>query len=178
MPVQMTLNIVTQVLCIITLALAITALLPQIKLGLVFLRDLVLWALLFGFLAMVGFFGWIRLHEIRTGERQVASPVLEIPRIPDEALNETLTSKPSQVEQLSTEPYVPPLDITKTTTQRLRSNPRSNPQLENSFRANRSANAMRHETSTRGRAAYRSDSQRIRPVRYDMRYVDRRITSR
>jgi|GEM_PF-3955741 len=183
MPVQMSLNIVTQVLCIITLALAITALLPQIKLGLVFLRDLVLWALLFGFLAVVGFFGWIRLHEIRTGERQVASPVLEIPRIPDEALNETQTSNVSQqVEPLSTEPYVPPLDITSIPRQsRSTSQPnsRSNqPPPSNGFRANRSANSMRLVPRSRSRTAPRSDLQRVQAVRYDRRYVDIRTTAR
>lgn len=63
MSVQSGLNIVTLVMCIITLAMATAALMPQIKLGLVILRDGLLWATLLGVVGFVGFVGWSRLLE-------------------------------------------------------------------------------------------------------------------
>lgn len=65
MTVQFGLNIVTLVMCIITLTMATAALMPQIKMGMVILRDGVLWALLLGIVGFVGFIGWTRLHEKR-----------------------------------------------------------------------------------------------------------------
>lgn len=72
MSVQVGLNLVTLVMCIITLAMATAALMPQIKAGLVLLRDLVLWGILVGVLVMVGFVGWMRLIEIRRERQQTA----------------------------------------------------------------------------------------------------------
>lgn len=66
MPLQVVLNIVTLVMCIITLSVATAALLPQIKAGLVLLRDLLLWTSLAGFLGFVGIYGWARLVEIKS----------------------------------------------------------------------------------------------------------------
>lgn len=69
MTVQFGLNIVTLVMCIITLTMATAALMPQIKMGMVILRDGLLWALLLGIVGFVGFVGWTRLHEKRSGEK-------------------------------------------------------------------------------------------------------------
>lgn len=187
MPVQTSLNIVTLVMCIITLAMATTALLPQIKMGLVFLRDLVLWSVLFGFLAVVGFFGWIRLHEIRNGERETASPVLELPIVPEEAVNETETSITSIREPIPVERYLPPLDITKTSAHRLpedvrADSSRADPQPSNRIRANRSPPSSTRRTSVR--PVYRTDGNRsarswpLRPIFYEKRYPSGAITSR
>lgn len=72
MSVQVGLNLVTLVMCIITLAMATAALMPQIKAGLVLLRDLALWGILVGVLVMVGFVGWVRLIEVRRERQQTA----------------------------------------------------------------------------------------------------------
>jgi hypothetical protein len=70
MNIQFGLNIVTLVMCIITLTMATAALMPQIKMGLVILRDGLLWSILLGIVCFVGFIGWTRLHEVRLERSQ------------------------------------------------------------------------------------------------------------
>jgi len=67
MSVYTGLNVVTLVMCIITLAMATAALMPQIKLGLLILRDGLLWATLLGIVGFVGFVGWSKFIETRQG---------------------------------------------------------------------------------------------------------------
>ena len=63
--IQNGLNLVTLVMCIVTLTLATAALMPQLKQGLLMVRDGLLWALLIGVVGVVGFVGWGRLYEVR-----------------------------------------------------------------------------------------------------------------
>ena len=65
MDIQFNLNIVTLLMCVITLAMAIAALMPQIKTALGLLRDGLMWATLFGVIGFVGFVGWVRFAEAR-----------------------------------------------------------------------------------------------------------------
>jgi hypothetical protein len=57
------LNVVTLVMCILTLSMATAALLPQIKQGLLLLRDGVLWTLLVSVVALTAYVGWSRFSE-------------------------------------------------------------------------------------------------------------------
>lgn len=63
--IQNGLNLVTLVMCIVTLTLATAALMPQLKQGLIMIRDGLLWALLIGVVGVVGLVGWGRLYEVR-----------------------------------------------------------------------------------------------------------------
>ncbi len=63
MTIPESLNVVTLIMCVVTLTIASLALIPQIKLGLTILRDSVLWAVLFGIVIAVGVMGWMRLVE-------------------------------------------------------------------------------------------------------------------
>ncbi len=79
MPLYIGLNVVTLVMCIVTLTMAVAALMPQIKQGLQLLRDGLLWALLLGIIAFVGFIGWGRLFELRHQTTQATEdPLAEI----------------------------------------------------------------------------------------------------
>lgn len=64
-PFYVGLNVVTLIMCILTLTMATAALMPQLKYGLVLLRDGLLWTILLGVLLTVAFIGWSRLHEAR-----------------------------------------------------------------------------------------------------------------
>ena len=89
MPLYVGLHIVTLVMCVVTLTLAVAALMPQLKLGLMLLRDGLLWALLLVIIAFVGFVGWGRLFELRNPDMS---------QRPDTSLGEVfdfgLTSEP------------------------------------------------------------------------------------
>lgn len=98
MPLYVGLNIATLVMCVITLTLATAALMPQIKQGLQLLRDGLLWALLLGVIAFVGFIGWGRLFELRQGEM---TPTTDAPLA--EMFDFRLTSEP--------EPELDPLPL-------------------------------------------------------------------
>ena len=65
MELQNGLNVATLIMCLVTLTMASAALVPQIKQGLVMLRDGLLWAILLGIIGMVGFIGWGRLQDMR-----------------------------------------------------------------------------------------------------------------
>ena len=60
---QIGLNIVTLVMCVVTLAMATAALMPQIQHGLKLLRDGLMYATFAGVLGMVGFVGWSRFWK-------------------------------------------------------------------------------------------------------------------
>ena len=64
---QIGLHTATLLMCLITLIVATTALLPQIKQGLAILRDVFLWVALIGIVGFVGFVGWERLLHERMG---------------------------------------------------------------------------------------------------------------
>lgn len=108
MPLQVGLNIVTLVMCIITLAVATTALLPQIKAGLVLLRDLVLWSLLACFLGFVGFYGWARLVEIKSQDTAPPGQLLDNNEESNELFDElgsmSLTERQSSSPRVSETP--------------------------------------------------------------------------
>ena len=95
MSVQLSLNVVTLVMCVITLSMATAALMPQIKAGLLLLRDLLLWTLLVGILGFVTFWGWFRLHQIRS-EGSPSPPVLELPQL----LPETTTNSKTPAQEV------------------------------------------------------------------------------
>ena len=57
------LNIVTLIMCAVTLTIASLAVLPQIKLGLLILRDSILWTALLGIVVAVGAVGWKHFHD-------------------------------------------------------------------------------------------------------------------
>lgn len=65
MTIPESLNVVTLIMCVVTLTMASLALMPHIKQGLTFLRDSVLWAVLLGIVISVGVIGWMRLVEVR-----------------------------------------------------------------------------------------------------------------
>jgi len=70
MTLQIGLNIVTLIMCILTLAMASAALLPQIKQALLMLRDGLLWLILIGVVGFVGIIGWGRLFQARRQNAQ------------------------------------------------------------------------------------------------------------
>ena len=81
-PFQVGLHLVTLVMCILTLTMATAALMPQIKAGIVLLRDGLLWAILIGILSFIGFVGWVRLHESRqrtADDPSILEPVSQSP---------------------------------------------------------------------------------------------------
>ncbi len=65
MTIPESLNVVTLIMCVVTLTMASLALMPQIKQGLTVLRDSVLWAVLLGIVITVGVIGWIRFVEVQ-----------------------------------------------------------------------------------------------------------------
>ncbi len=65
MTIHESLNVVTLIMCVVTLTMASLALMPQIKQGLTVLCDSVLWAVLLGIVITVGVIGWIRLVEVQ-----------------------------------------------------------------------------------------------------------------
>ena len=65
MTIPESLNVVTLIMCVVTLTMASLALMPQIKQGLTVLRDSVLWAILLGIVIAVGVTGWIRFVEVQ-----------------------------------------------------------------------------------------------------------------
>ena len=65
MTIPDSLNVVTLIMCVVTLTMASLALMPQIKQGLTVLCDSVLWAVLLGIVITVGVIGWIRLVEVQ-----------------------------------------------------------------------------------------------------------------
>ena len=65
MTVQVVLNIVTLIMCILTLAMASAAMMPQIKQALALLRDGLLWLILVSVIGVVGAIGWSRLMQAR-----------------------------------------------------------------------------------------------------------------
>lgn len=73
MSFQVGLNIATLVMCLITMAMASAALMPQMKRGLIILRDGLLWGLAVGTVGLVAFVGWMRLHEARQRRAQPES---------------------------------------------------------------------------------------------------------
>lgn len=68
MTIHESLNLVTLIMCVVTLTMASLALLPQIKQGLTILRDSVLWAVLLGIVIAVGVIGWNRLVSAQQGQ--------------------------------------------------------------------------------------------------------------
>ena len=77
MTIHESLNVVTLIMCVVTLTMASLALMPQIKHGLTVLCDSVLWAVLLGIVIIVGVMGWMRLVEAQqrhTSESAVHEP--------------------------------------------------------------------------------------------------------
>lgn len=73
MSFQVGLNLVTLVMCILTLTMATAALMPQLKQGLVLLRDGLMWTLMLAIILTVAFIGWSRLLEVHHVGRDEAS---------------------------------------------------------------------------------------------------------
>jgi hypothetical protein len=62
---QESLTLLTLVMSLVALTMATLALMPQIKDGLVILRESVLWGVLLAIIVAVGFMGWNRFREAR-----------------------------------------------------------------------------------------------------------------
>ena len=73
MSLQVGLNIVTLIMCILTLAMASAALMPQIKQALALLRDGLLWLMLISVIVFVGIVGWGRLLQARRQNAQIST---------------------------------------------------------------------------------------------------------
>lgn len=101
MELQNGLSIVTLIMCIITLTMATAALMPQIKQGLVMLRDGLLWAILLSILGTVGFVGWTRLGEAR--QRHAAAMDVEFtePVVPVQTFRPVVSDAPDLVTSSS-----------------------------------------------------------------------------
>lgn len=72
---QVGLNLVTLVMCVLTLTMATAALMPQLKQGLILLRDGLMWTLMLGVVLTVAFVGWSRLLEVQNGRDESSPPV-------------------------------------------------------------------------------------------------------
>ena len=111
MELQNGLNVATLIMCLVTLTMASAALVPQIKQGLVMLRDGLLWAILLGIIGMVGFIGWGRLQDMRqrrvedvdstSYETQVESLAVTAP---DTVVNSSVYAKESWLSQRDRNP--------------------------------------------------------------------------
>ena len=74
MSIHAGLNVVTLVMCIITLIVATAALMPQIKQGMALIRDGLLWASLISVVLFIGLVGWSRLWQSVLEPRPTVSP--------------------------------------------------------------------------------------------------------
>ncbi len=148
MSVQVGLNLVTLVMCIITLAMATAALMPQIKAGLVLLRDLMLWGILVGVLVLVGFVGWKRLIELRREQQEstLASGdqmLNEFSEFEDSAIRAQLESLRSNSQGTTTKNTAPQIGAPQDLLRTYRFPDRAEPPIREKaaqpvFRANRS----------------------------------------
>lgn len=143
MPLQVVLNIVTLVMCIITLAVATTALLPQIKAGLVLVRDLLLWTMLAGFLGFVGLYGWVRFIEIRSEGATTKGELLESSNATSDLFKGVQSLSPPQVttRKTSSEKVAPAAKTDGTPGLHNRPTTRRQNESAPAFRANRSYGA-------------------------------------
>ena len=87
MTFQVSLNIATMIMCVVTLTVASLALMPQIKQGMVIVRDTVLWVVLLAIVAVVGVVGWSRLHQAQ--QRRAGPASAQQPGWPEHGISAT-----------------------------------------------------------------------------------------
>ena len=105
---QIGLNIVTLVMCVLTLAMATAALMPQIQHGMRLLRTGLMYSTFAAVLGIVGFVGWSRFLELRAErlEQEATSTtsfydLQSAPAVPQTIVREPTIQQPDPVLQSS-----------------------------------------------------------------------------